>query len=69
MRDVGALHTRLAPGFITDCRLEGEARHITCANGIIAKELIVDLDDQARRVARSAVGGRLTHRNASSQVF
>jgi hypothetical protein len=33
------------------------------------KELIVDLDDQAKRVAWSAVGGRLTHHNASMQVF
>jgi hypothetical protein len=22
VRDVGALHTRLVPGFVTDCRLE-----------------------------------------------
>ena len=70
VRDVGALHTRLVPGFVTDCRLEdgGGARVVTFANGVVARELIVDLDDEARRLAWSAVGGRLTHHNASVQV-
>jgi uncharacterized protein YndB with AHSA1/START domain len=26
LRDVGALHTRVAPGFVVDTRLEGDAR-------------------------------------------
>lgn len=29
MRDVGALHTRLVPGFVTDCKLEGDARIVS----------------------------------------
>ncbi|HJV96782.1 MAG TPA: SRPBCC family protein, partial [Albitalea sp.] len=53
----------------TDCRLEGDARVVTFANGVVARELIVDLDDAARRLAWAAVGGRLTHHNASVQVF
>ena len=74
MRDVGALHTRLVPGFVTDCAMDGAvdgvmARQIRFANGMTARELIVDIDDDKRRVAWSAVGGRLTHHNASSQVF
>jgi len=69
VRDVGALHTRLVPGFVTDCRLEDGARVVTFANGVVARELIVDLDDTARRLVWSAVGGRLTHHNASVQVF
>jgi hypothetical protein len=69
VRDVGALHTRLVPGFVTDCRLEEGARVVTFANGVVARELIVDLDDDARRLVWSAVGGRLTHHNASAQVF
>ena len=68
MRDVGALHTRLVPGFVTDCVLEGESRHVTFANGVRATELIVDVDDTRMRVSWSAVGGRLTHHNASAQV-
>jgi len=69
VRDVGALHTRLVPGFVTDCRLEGDARLVTFANGMQARELIVDVDDTQRRLAWAAVGGRLTHHNASVQVF
>jgi carbon monoxide dehydrogenase subunit G len=26
VRDVGAIHERLVPGFVVDCRLEGDAR-------------------------------------------
>jgi carbon monoxide dehydrogenase subunit G len=69
VRDVGALHTRLVKGFVTDCRLEGDARVVTFANGMQARELIVDLDEAQRRLVWSAVGGRLSHHNASVQVF
>jgi len=69
VRDVGALHTRLVPGFVTDTKLEPGARILTFANGMVAKELIVDLDDATRRLVWSAVGGRLSHHNASAQVF
>jgi carbon monoxide dehydrogenase subunit G len=69
VRDVGAIHTRLAPGFVVDTRLEGDARIVTFANGVVARELIVDIDDEARRLAWAVVGGRMTHHNASLQVF
>lgn len=69
LRDVGALHTRLVTGFVTDCVLEGDVRTVTFANGMVARELIVDVDDNARRLVWSAVGGRLSHHNASAQVF
>jgi carbon monoxide dehydrogenase subunit G len=69
VRDLGALHTRLVPGFVTDCKLEPGARIVTFGNGMTVKELIVDLDDKARRLAWSAAGGRLSHYNASMQVF
>jgi len=69
VRDVGEIHRRLVPGFVTDCRLEGDARIVTFGNGMVAREVIVDLDDATRRIAWSASGGRLTHHNASLQVF
>ena len=69
LRDVGALHTRLVPGFVTDTRLEDGARVVTFGNGMVVRELIVDVDDAARRVAWSVVGGRLSHHNASAQVM
>jgi carbon monoxide dehydrogenase subunit G len=69
VRDIGALHDRLVPGFVVDTRLEEGARVVTFGNGLVARELIVDLDEQGRRLVWSARGGRLTHHNASVQVF
>ena len=69
LADVGALHTRLVRGFVTDCRLEAGARVVTFANGLVARELIVSVDPERRRVAWSVVGGRLSHHNASAQAF
>src|SRR5262245_42502059 len=69
LRDIGALHTRLAPGFVTDVKLEEGARLVTFGNGMVARELIVDCDDKSHRLAWSAVGGQMTHHNASAQVF
>jgi len=70
IRDVGALHERLVPGFVIDTRLEEGARIVTFGNGMVARELIVDLDDAARRLVWAVVGSpRLTHHNASVQVF
>ena len=69
VRDVGALHTRLVPGFVVDTRLEDGARIVTFGNGVVARELIVALDDEERRLVWSVVGGRFSHHNASAQVF
>ena len=70
LRDVGQVHRRVVPGFVTDCRMEGpDVRIVTFANGLVAKELIVDIDDQARRLVWSARSERLKHHNASIQVF
>jgi hypothetical protein len=72
VRDVGAVHRRLVPGVLTDARLEpGEprARIVSFANGMVVRELIVSIDDERRRFAYSAVGGRASHHNASLQVF
>ena len=69
VRDWGAPHKRLAPGFLIDTQVEGEARIVHFANGLVARELIVDVDDAARRLVWAVVGGRLTHHNASLQVL
>ena len=69
IRDVGAIHTRLAPGFVVDTRLEPGVRVVTFANGLVVRELIVDVDDGARRLVWAVVGGQMSHHNASLQVF
>jgi carbon monoxide dehydrogenase subunit G len=69
IRDVGNVHTRLARGFVTDCRLDGDVRTVTFANGTVVDELIVSVDDAARRVAYSARGGQAQHHHASLEVL
>jgi carbon monoxide dehydrogenase subunit G len=69
VRDVGAVHRRLAPGFVVDARREGDSRIVTFANGAVVRELIVDIDDAARRLAYAAVGGRAAHHHAVMQVL
>ena len=68
-RDVGALHTRLVPGFVVDTRLEDNARVVTFGNGMVVRELIISIDDQRRRLAWTAIGGRTTHYNAILEVL
>jgi hypothetical protein len=68
VRDFGAVHRRLAPGFVTDARLDGDARILTFANGTVARELLIDCDDARRRLAYAIVGERVKHYSASIQV-
>ena len=69
LRDFGALHTRLVPDFVTDTRLDGDARIGTFANGTVAREILVDCDDAKRRLAYAIVSERLKQHSASAQVF
>ena len=67
-KDIGAVHTRLAKGFVTDCRMDGKDRIVTFVNGLVAREVIVDIDERARRLVYSAKSERLQHHNASFTV-
>jgi hypothetical protein len=69
LRDFGALHTRLVPGFVTDTKLEGDARIVTFANGTVAREILVDCDDTKRRLVYAIVSERIRQHSASAQVF
>jgi hypothetical protein len=68
VRDFGAVHTRLARGFVTDCQLEGDTRIVTFANGLTAREILVSADDERRRLAYAITDGRTSHYNASVEV-
>jgi carbon monoxide dehydrogenase subunit G len=69
IRDIGAVHSRLAQQFVVQTRLEGDSRLITFANGAVVRERIVDIDDHRRRLAYSVTEWQTTHHNASFQVF
>ena len=68
IRDFGGAQ-QLAPGFLLDCYLDGDARVVTFASGRVARELLVDIDDTTRRLVYAEPGGPFTTRNASLQVF
>jgi len=62
VRDFGALHTRLVPGFVTDTKLDGDARIVTFASGTVARELLVGCDDGRKRLAYAiAANERVKH--------
>lgn len=71
LRDVGAIHTRLAPGFVANTTLEddGGVRVVTFADGLVLRERIISVDDAARRLVWSVIAGPFEHHNASVQVI
>jgi hypothetical protein len=68
LRDVGALHTRLAPGFVTDTKMDGKARIVTFGNGQVAREEIVSIDDDLRRVAWAILDAPFEHYSGAAWV-
>ena len=69
VRDFGAVHTRLAPGFVVDARLDGNARIVTFSNGNVAREQLVDCDEARRRLVYAIANERVSHYSASVQVL
>jgi uncharacterized protein YndB with AHSA1/START domain len=57
LRDVGAVHRRLLPGRVADCRIEGDERVLTFPDGHVVRERIIDVDDDRRRLAYAVVEG------------
>lgn len=70
LRDWGALHERLVPGFVTDTKVEESGdRIVTFFTGTVARERLVDRDDQSRRLSWSIVEGPYAHHNGVAQVL
>ena len=69
INDVGAIHVRLAQGFVNDTKREGDTRTVAFANGFVVQEQVVSKNDEIRRLAYRAVGGRASHHNAFFQLF
>jgi hypothetical protein len=70
LTDFGAVHQRLVPGFVVDAVLDGPGtRVVTFFNGAVAREILVGIDEDTRRLAYSVVDGLpATHHSASAQV-
>ncbi|HZY49476.1 MAG TPA: SRPBCC family protein, partial [Devosia sp.] len=73
LRDFGAVHTRVAPGFLIKLEMDpqsnGTDRIVTFFNGLVARERLVTADDEQCRLVYSVVEGRASHYNAAVQVF
>jgi carbon monoxide dehydrogenase subunit G len=70
LRDFQAVHRRVAPGFLTDCKPDGEGvRIVHFSNGTTARETLVSSDDERRRLVYAIIGGRAAHYNASVEVI
>lgn len=65
VRDFGAVHTRLAPGFVMD----GDSRLVTFSNGTSARELLVDCDDARQRLVYAVISERIRQHSASVQIL
>ena len=68
VRDVGELHRRLVPGFVTEARLEQGARVITFVNGVTVREEIVSVDDDLRRLVYAIPRGQFLHYQGTVEV-
>jgi len=69
LRDFGAVHTRVAPGFLTRLEMDKGDRVLTFFNGMVARERLVTCDDQECRLVYAVVEGQASHYNAAVQVF
>ena len=68
LRDVGHPHERITPGVLTDATFDGQIRTVTFAGGLVARERIIDVDDERMRVAYAVVDGPFEHHHASMRV-
>lgn len=66
--DFGAVHTRFAPGFVTDVALVPGGRLVTFGNGAQAHEEFLGVDHEHRRLAYSVRTERFDHHSASFTV-
>ena len=63
LRDFGQVHAKVAPGFVTDLKMDNGDRIV------VARERLVTADDEACRLVYAVVDGRPSHYNAAVQVF
>jgi len=69
IRDFGAVHRRVAPGFLLDAKLDGDARIVTFSNGTVAREVLVTCDDARKRLVYAVASERVKQHSASIQII
>ena len=70
IRDFAAGPLRMAPGFVVGCQADADVRVVTFADGVVARERLVTLDDE-RRLVYAVIGDsvRPDHDTAAMQVI
>ena len=71
VRDFANVHERVAAGFVTAVRLDGDERVVKFVTGDEACERLVDVDEARRRLVYSVVDSPLglSHHQASVEVL
>ena len=68
LRPVGNAHKLFAP-VLTDAALNGDVRTVRFANGMVLRERILEVNDETRRVAYTALDGPgMSYHHASMQM-
>jgi hypothetical protein len=67
LRDVGRARDLFAP-VLADSRLQGDVRSVRFANGMETRERILDVDEEHRRVAYTALDTPLDYHHGSMQL-
>ena len=68
VQDFGALHERLAPGYVTDCVLDGDDRIVTFFNGTVVRERLIGVSEAEHRLAWTIVDGPWTHHSGAVEL-
>ena len=68
VRDFAKVHERVAPGFLTALAMDGDDRIVTFANGMVARERLIGIDDGSRRIAYAVISDQLAHHSASIEI-
>lgn len=68
LRDFGALHTKVAPGFILDTVVEGDVRTVTFDGGLVMRERLIAIDNARRRIVYSILADLFEHHSASNAI-
>src|SRR4051794_39980981 len=70
LREVGAAD-KIFPGVLIDAHATDDGRVVTFAGGAVVREVVVDLDDDRRRLAYTSVEGPLgaSHHHSTMQVL
>jgi hypothetical protein len=67
LRNPGEI-ARAFAGVLVDAVLDGDVRTVTFANGVVAEERIIAIDEPRMRIAYTVGGGRFEHHHASIQI-